>query len=411
VYTAEQQKRISSNACRNYAGQPDSPRVKIKSDLRLMLHDIENLLKLQEADREIRRLQDEIAELPKRVAAIEQKLAGTKIQLEKAQSAIKADEAARRKHETAITDLRGKISKYRDQSLEVKTNEQYKALLHEIQFSEKEISANEDKILELMVNADAREKEVKAAQAELKAETAEIEKEKEQARERTAEDQKQLADWTGRRNQLRSGVNEELLRHYERVSKFRGSGIAEVRDQKCMGCQVRLRPQTYNDVRSSDKVVYCDSCQRVLYLNPAEELAAASEKPEVKHARRRHPKIDASQAWYYRPEFADAGEVYICLTNSGHEASRRVYEMHTGRQIGDILIREGEYRLAFPEDITGATRLNGNWSEEELDTWGSELPMVVLDSLQSDLEAARAEMRARSTAAPQPISPEHSAAS
>src|SRR5215471_18546687 len=148
-----------------------------------MLPDIENLLRLQEADKEIRRVQDEVAELPKRVAVIEQKLAGTKAQLEKAQAAIKSDEAARRKHEIAITDLRSKISKYRDQSLEVKTNEQYKALLAEIQFAEKEIAATEDKILELMVSADAGDKEVKSAQAELKTETAAIAKEKEQARQ------------------------------------------------------------------------------------------------------------------------------------------------------------------------------------------------------------------------------------
>src|SRR5581483_10929751 len=234
-----------------------------------MLPEIENLLKLQDADKEIRRLQDEVAELPRRVAAIEQKLAGTKAQLDKAQTAIKADEASRRKYEANITELRGKISKYRDQSLDVKTNEQYKALLHEIQFAEKEIAANEDKILELMVNADARDKEVKIAQAELKEETAEIEKEKEQARKRTAEDEKLLAEWRGKRDQLRSGVAENLLRHYERVSKFRGSGIAEVRDHKCMGCQVMLRPQTYNEVRSGKEVVSCDSCQRILYFDPA----------------------------------------------------------------------------------------------------------------------------------------------
>ena len=72
-----------------------------------MLPDIENLLKLQDVDKEIRRLQDEVAELPKRVAVIEQKLAGTKAQLEKAQAAVKADEAARRKYETTINDLRG----------------------------------------------------------------------------------------------------------------------------------------------------------------------------------------------------------------------------------------------------------------------------------------------------------------
>ena len=354
-----------------------------------MLPDIENLLKLQDTDREIRRLQDEVAELPKRVAAIEQKLAGTKAQLEKAQTAIKADEAARRKYDTAISDLRGKISKYRDQSLDVKTNDQYKALLHEIQFAEKEIAANEDKILELMVNADSREKEVKAAQAELKAETAEIEKEKEQARQRTAEDEKLLAEWRGKRDQLRSGIREDLLRHYERVSKFRGSGISEVRDHKCMGCQVMLRPQTYNDVRSGKETVVCDSCQRILYFNPAEELV--EQKPTLHRPKRHHPKIDAPQAWYYRPEFAADGEVFLCLSNVHGQASRRVYDVHTGRLIGDILIREGDYRHAFPEDITGSTRLNGLWTEEELDGFGAELPMVILDSLNADLDLARYE--------------------
>lgn len=354
-----------------------------------MLPEIQNLLKLQDADKEIRRLQDEVAELPKRVAAIEAKLAGTKAQLDKAQSAIKADEAARRKYETSINDLRTKISKYRDQSLDVKTNEQYKALLHEIQFAEQEISANEDKILELMVKADARDKEVKTAQAELKAETAEIEKEKEQARQRTAQDEALLTEWRGKRDQLRSGINENLLRHYERVSKFRGSGIAEVRDHKCMGCQVILRPQTYNDVRSGKETVVCDSCQRILYFDPKEELV---EKKETLHRpKRHHPKIDAPQAWYYRPEFASDGEVFLCLTNAHGQASRRVYDVHTGRLIGDILIREGDYRQAFPDDISGSTRLNGNFSEEELDAFGTELPMVVLDSLHADLDLARYE--------------------
>ena len=355
-----------------------------------MLPEIENLLRLQEADKEIHRLQEEIAELPRRVAAIEQKLAGTKAQLEKTQSAIKADEAARRKYDTAISDLRGKISKYRDQSLEVKTNEQYKALLHEIQFAEKDIAATEDKILELMVNADVREKEVKAAQAELKAETAEIEKEKADARRRTAEDEKQLAEWHARRDQIRAGISDDLLRRYERVLKFRGTGIAEALDHKCVGCQVMLRPQTYNDVRAGQQVVFCDSCQRVLYFNPANEVKAV--EPEHKRPRRHHPKIDAPQAWYYREHYADNGETLLCLTNAGGQASRRVFDMHTGRLIGDILIREGDFRQAFPEDITDAIRLNGSWAEEEMGTWGTEMPMTALDSLHADLDAARYEM-------------------
>jgi predicted nucleic acid-binding Zn-ribbon protein len=361
-----------------------------------MLPDIEKLLELQIADKEIRRLQEEVAALPRRVAVIEQKLAGTKAHLEKVRAAAKNDDANRKKFEANIKDLQGKISKYRDQSLDVKTNEQYKALLHEIQFAEKEIAATEDKILELMVNADARDKEVKAAQAELKAEAAEIEQEKEQARLRTAEDEKQLAEWRGKRDKMRAGVSEDLLRHYERVSKFRGSGISEVRDHKCMACQVMLRPQTYNDVRTGQQMVVCDSCQRVLYFNPANEMQAI--EPELKRAKRHHPKIDAPQAWYYREEFANDGEVLLCFNNASGQASRRVFDFATGRLIGDILIREGDFRHGFPEDITGAIRLNGHWSEDEMETWGTEMPTNALDSLHFDLEAARHEMKSRTAA-------------
>ena len=264
-----------------------------------MLPDVQHLMELQQADREILRLNQEVAALPKRVAAIEAKLAGTKAGLEQAKAAVKADEATRRKYESAIQDLQGKISKYRDQSLAVKTNEQYKALLHEIQFAEQDIKANEDKILELMLNADARDKDVKAAELELKAEMAEIEKEKAAARERTAEDEKLLAEWNAKRNQARAGVNEDLLRQYERVAKFRGSGLAEVRDQKCMGCQVMLRPQTYNEVRGG-QIVVCESCQRVLYFDPATGVAV--ERPSLTAKRRARPKTHVDKAWFYLHE-------------------------------------------------------------------------------------------------------------
>ena len=374
-----------------------------------MLPDIEKLLELQVADREIRKLQDEVAALPRRMAAIEQRLAGTKAKLDKVRAAAKADEANRKKFEAAIQDLRGKISKYRDQSLDVKTNEQYKALLHEIQFAEQEIRINEDRILEVMVNTEVREKEVKAAEAELKVETAEIEKEKEEARKITADDQKKLNEWNAKRHALRQGIDEDLLPRYDRVLKFRGSGIAEVRDHKCMGCQVMLRPQTYNEVLKGEEIIYCDSCQRVLYFNPAGEEKVETAVAANVTRKRHRPKADAPQAWFYRPDYGDAGEVLLVFTNQGDSSTRRIYEMHTGRQVGDVLAREGSYRLAFPEDLTdSAVRLNGHWEEEEMDEWGAEMPTHALDVLQIDLRAAQVEHRSH---AHRTSPAEHSAAS
>jgi hypothetical protein len=171
-----------------------------------------------------------------------------------------------------------------------------------------------------------------------------------------------------------------------------------------------LRPQTYNEIRSGTQTIICDSCQRILYFNPADEMADV--KPSTTRAKRHHPKIDAPQAWYYRAEFNDIGEVFLCLTTARGQSSRRVYDVHTGRLIGDILIREGDYRQAFPEDIAGAMRLNGNWTEAELDAFGNELPMVALDSLRFDLDLARHEAATGSHVKQQPAAaPSEQAAS
>jgi predicted nucleic acid-binding Zn-ribbon protein len=374
-----------------------------------MLPDLQNLMELQVADREILRLKEEVAALPKRVQIIEHKLADTKGRLEKAKAAVKADEAAKKRYESAIQDLQGRISKYRDQSLEVKTNDQYRALLHEIEFAQKEIASHEDKILELMLDADARDREVKTAEAELKAETAEIEKEKAEAHRLSAEDEKQLALWNAKRDRVRAAIDADVLRHYDRVFKFRGSGISEVRDQKCLACQVMLRPQTYNEVRAGTSLVFCDSCQRVLYVVPEHDTPV--ERPAVARKRRARPKPDAPQVWFYHPCFGQSGEVFMGYSNGMGSSTRRVFEVHTGRQVGDTLTREGNYRLAFPEDLHDVIRLNGNWSDEEMDSWNAEMPMLALDALQSDLEAARAEAQSARPAATEAPASEHPAAS
>jgi hypothetical protein len=151
-----------------------------------------------------------------------------------------------------------------------------------------------------------------------------------------------------------------------------------------------LRPQTYNEVRSG-KLIHCDSCQRILYFDASKE-APAEVQVEKPTRRRPRPKIDASQAWYYRAEYGGDGEVFLSFANGDGMATRRIYDAATGRKLGETLSREGAYRQAFPEDLNDAIRLNGNWSDAEQDEWAEEMPSTVLDVLQRDLDLARAEM-------------------
>src|SRR5277367_4859229 len=125
---------------------------------------LQTLLELEKIDLRMAALRAEIAALPKEVAQIEAKLAGSKAKVEAAQAAIKADETARRKHESDIKDQQERISKYRDQSLKVKTNQEYRALLNEIEHAETEIRKLEDKILDIMVAADTRKDMLKQAE-------------------------------------------------------------------------------------------------------------------------------------------------------------------------------------------------------------------------------------------------------
>jgi predicted nucleic acid-binding Zn-ribbon protein len=227
--------------------------------------DLERLIELQSVDATIARLNAEVAALPKRMAAIETKLNSAKAHVEKVKAAMKAGEHAKRAHEGDIQTQQQKISKYKDQSLNVKTNPEYKALLQEINFAEEAIKGLEDKILEVMLDADTKKDELKAAENELKSETAEIEHEKEQARQITAKDEAELKSVHAKRDELRKAIAPDTLQHYDRVSKFRGSGIAVEQNGMCMGCRVYLRPQVLQHVHTNNEIIPCDQCQRILY--------------------------------------------------------------------------------------------------------------------------------------------------
>jgi predicted nucleic acid-binding Zn-ribbon protein len=267
--------------------------------------DLEKLISLQEADLETARLKGEIAALPRRVAVIEEKLAGTRSRIEKAKEALAADQRNRRRLETEIQAQQEKISKYRDQSLAVKTNEQYRALMHEVEFAQKEIRSCEDKMLKAMVDSESQEAQLKAAEAELKEETAEIDKEKKEAQARTEEDERQLEEWDAKRNALRVEISADVVERYDRVLAHRkDSALAEARAHQCGTCHVVLRPQTYAEIRTNEKIMLCDSCSRILYYDPSHE--PPPEAPARPKTKRRTALADELETGVEEP-VAEAG--------------------------------------------------------------------------------------------------------
>lgn len=251
--------------------------------------DLKNLIELEKVDREITRLTDEVSALPKRIAEIENKLSDAKAQVDQAKNGIRMQDSKRRQHESEIQSLQSKISKFRDQSLDVKTNEQYKALMHEIQFAEQEIRKNEDKILEIMEGNELLERQVKATESDLKAQGIAVEKEKSEARILTEQDEKKLGELKAQRTQLRERVGESALATYDRVVRARKTGLAEALSQLCGACHVLLRPQTWNELKAGEKLINCESCGRILFYDPAHEPPPA-EVPKKKAKKKAEPE-------------------------------------------------------------------------------------------------------------------------
>jgi uncharacterized protein len=245
-----------------------------------MLSDLENVIHLQQIDDRLADLAREITALPKHIAEIEKKLVAHERKLEADRAALSANQKERKRCEGDIQTQEQKISKLKDQMLQAKTNEQYRAFQNEIDYCGKEIRKLEDRILELMSESEPLEKNVKAAETALKAEKAQVETEKQEARSRTAADQSASRELQQERARIASQVASATLQLYERIRKGRkGIGVAEAVDGRCSACQIALRLQFFQDLRRGQQIMTCESCQRILYYNPPQAIEDLTGEP------------------------------------------------------------------------------------------------------------------------------------
>ncbi len=235
-----------------------------------MLPDIQHAIRLQILDDRVAALTKEIAALPKHIAEIEKKLESHQRRLEIDKAALLANQKDRKRLEGEIQAHEQKVSKLKSQMMDAKTNEQYRAFQHEIDFAGQETRKAEDRILELMTDAEPLEKAVKAAEVSLATEKKHVDAEKAAARERTATDQKEIDSLKAERASIVTQMTPSVASNYERIRKGRaGVGISEAAAGRCVRCNIVLRPQFYQDLKKGETIMTCESCGRILYYNPA----------------------------------------------------------------------------------------------------------------------------------------------
>jgi predicted nucleic acid-binding Zn-ribbon protein len=231
-----------------------------------MNSDLKQLIRIQAIDLSIQELRTRIDKFPGISKALDAELKSAQAGLESAKEKNKNNQANRKKLESEIVTVEGKISKYRDQMMSVKTNEEYRALQHEIEHAQLGIRKVEDDILNLMMEAETGQVDVRAAEVLLKEDQQKVSTQRKQLEEENKRDLSALESSLKERKELEASISPDLLFQYDRVRKHRGGiGVGPASNEMCGTCTVRLRPQVFQEIRKNTQIIACDACQRILY--------------------------------------------------------------------------------------------------------------------------------------------------
>ncbi len=226
------------------------------------------LQELQRLDQLIAALQSDLGGLPKRMREADAQLTGARSAVSNAKAVHSQVLTEKKAFELDVEQWKDRAKKYRAQSASVKTNEAYKALLHEIANADAEASKSEDKVLIQMMAIEEAEGRVRHFEADLKEAERGIAIEKKKIEMQYEDEKKRLEAALAERALVAQKVPGDLLELYTRIAKpHPGTVMAEVRDHQCKGCGMRVLPHVIQMLKDDKdaEVFRCETCGRILY--------------------------------------------------------------------------------------------------------------------------------------------------
>jgi hypothetical protein len=247
-----------------------------------MNKDLECLIALQHLDSAAHDAQRKLAEGPAHEAALAARVESARQRVTASKERLAENQTARRAIEKDVAMHQGRLSKFREQAMAVKTNQEYHAIQHEVTFAQTEIKKLEDGILELMVAADELAAATKKAEADLAAEQKSVDADRKQTAAEAAGLTASLDRIAAERKGVIAKITPQVLATFELVAQRRnGVAVAEARDGMCTVCRIRMRPQVFNTALKNEEILQCDHCQRILFVTPAAQAAAPAAPDNV----------------------------------------------------------------------------------------------------------------------------------
>jgi predicted nucleic acid-binding Zn-ribbon protein len=230
------------------------------------LAELERLVELQRLDSEIALLEAAAAAIPGQIREMEEQVRQARAILEAAKADTDRMQKVRRQKERELEEFIGQLKKRQSRLFEIKTNQEYAAVLKEIEGFKERISAVEEEILLLLEEIEAAVKSQAEQEERVRSQGEEFFRDRQRKEVELRELQRRLSALQAARKGQSKAIDSALLQQYLRLLKSRaGLAVAPAKNGSCEGCHVALTPQLYNEVRRSEEILACERCGRILY--------------------------------------------------------------------------------------------------------------------------------------------------
>jgi predicted nucleic acid-binding Zn-ribbon protein len=232
---------------------------------------IELLVKLQEKDRLVEKLEGQISCGPKRIKDLENQLHSLEASFEAHTDRIQELMKAQRQYEIEIEDGIAHMRKSRGRLMSIKNNKEYRALVKEIEETEKENAAKEDQVIACLEELERLNEELGDKESALASMSENIDKDKRVIEEELALMEKELVGVSAEKEALVQAIESPLLAMYKRIRMGSGGvALSLVNNATCSECHMSIPPQMYNELQRQDALQHCPHCQRMIYWKEVE---------------------------------------------------------------------------------------------------------------------------------------------
>jgi len=233
-----------------------------------MPEQIETLRRLQDVDGQLFELRRQLQQKPQALARFKETVQQEQAAAQAVEAKLKAVQLQQKEKEMELATREGTTKKLQGQLFQVKTNKEYTAIQHEIEQSKADASLLEEEIIKLLEAVEQASKEHKAQVARVGERQAELRTQEQQVAREMDELKAQVATLERRRQEIVPLIERDALSFYERILANReGVAMVPLVGNSCSGCQMIQPPQVVHEVKLNARLVTCQTCTRILYLD------------------------------------------------------------------------------------------------------------------------------------------------